>query len=325
MHKHTRLSKRNTDSSRIKKGGCTVKMSSAQVAAKMVKGLEVEDWTLLKAFESSISSFESVPFEKLMKLSGLHRDQLRFRLGKLNSAGFVMKTHFGYILNTAGLDAIALNGLVKRNIISALGRSIGMGKESDVFEASNDKGETSVVKFYRIGRISFRATRRSRSYVSSESQHQWLSINIHAALKEEKALKQVIKVGVNSPQFIGREKHAVVMALIEGKMLYKCSPRDISNPSELLTQILQNERLAYNKADMINCDISEYNILYDGERPWIIDWPQFVNSIHPNAEELLRRDVENSLSFFRRKFGIELETETALSFVKGKHAQLRID
>jgi RIO kinase 2 len=229
-----------------------------------------------------------------------------------------MRSPFGYILNTAGLDVIALNGLVKRNIISGMGRAIGMGKESDVFETINDKGECSVVKFYRIGRISFRSTRKNRAYTSPESQHQWLTINLHAALKEEEGLVQAVKVGVSTPTFIAREKHAVVMTEVKGKMLYKCMESDVRAPRKLLAQILENERLAYTKAGIINGDLSEYNILFDGEKPWIIDWPQYVESNHPNATELLKRDVENSISYIRRKFGVKVDSEKASDYVVGK-------
>ena len=37
-----------------------------------------------------------------------------------------------------------------------------MGKESDVFEVINDSGKELVIKFYRIGRTSFRSTRLSK-------------------------------------------------------------------------------------------------------------------------------------------------------------------
>jgi RIO kinase 2 len=293
-------------------------MSSAQVAARSIKDLEPEDWEVLNAIEKSITSFESVPLERIEKLCDLHPDQLKFRLDRLNFLGFVMRTPFGYNLNTAGLDVIALNGLVKRNLISGMGRAVGMGKESDVFETISDKGEQFVVKFYRIGRISFRTTRKSRAYTSPESQHQWLTVNIHAAMKEEEGLLRAAKVGISTPKFIGREKHAVVMSAIDGKMLYKCSEDDVRAPRRLLTQLLEDEKRAFLEAKMINGDLSEYNVLYDGEKPWIIDWPQFVDDTHPNAQELLKRDVENSISYFVRKFGVKLREELALAFVQGK-------
>jgi len=234
-----------------------------------------------------------------------------------------MRTRFGFILNTVGLDAIALNSMVKRNLISSMGKSIGMGKESDVFEVLSDSGKELVIKFYRIGRLSFRSTRRTRSYTSSETQHQWLSINIAAAQKEAVGLKKAQEAGIEVPELVARDRHAVLMSEIHGTMLFKCKAEDIKKPKPLLKKILDDIRKAYG-ADMINGDISEFNILYDGELPWIIDWPQFVPVSHANAEEMLQRDVQNATSFFERKFGLKYVLEEALDYVKGHKARVKI-
>ena len=74
---------------------------------------------------------------------------------------------------------------------------------------------------------------------------------------------------------------------------------------------------------MVNGDISEYNILYDGE-PWIIDWPQFVPNSHENAKELLQRDISKPATFFKKRFGVETDSESVLSFVTGKSRTLKI-
>lgn len=270
-----------------------------------------------------MSGRESVSLKLIESESKLHHDQVEFRLGRLNYIGFVMRTRFGYVLNTAGLDAIALNSLVKRNLISSMGKSIGMGKESDVFEVLSDSGKELVLKFYRIGRLSFRSTRRSRGYISVENQHQWLEINIAAAQRESIGLKKASKATIEVPELVARDRHAVLMSEIQGTMLFKCMPQDIRSPRQLLYKILQDIRKAYG-ADMINGDISEFNILFDGEKPWIIDWPQFVQVSHPNAEEMLRRDIENSSSFFQRKFGTKFVLEDAVKFVKGSKKRITI-
>jgi RIO kinase 2 len=277
----------------------------------------------LHAIERSISGHESVSLKTIEVESKLHRDQVEFRLGRLNYMGFVMGTRFGFILNTAGLDAIALNSLVKRNLVSGMGKSIGMGKESDVFEVVSDSGKKLVIKFYRIGRLSFRSTRRSRSYTSSETQHQWLSINIAAAQREAEGLKKAQEAGIEVPELVARDRHAVLMSEIEGTMLFKCTARDIKKPKQLLKKIFGDIRKAY-AADMINGDMSEFNILFDGEVPWIIDWPQFVPASHANATEMLKRDVENAGSFFVRKFELKYSLEEAIEFVKGIRGRVRI-
>jgi RIO kinase 2 len=299
-------------------------VSSAQVAAKAIKNLEEEDWKVLKTLETSIPRFESIPEHILQKQTGFSRHQLEFRLGRLNYQGFVMKSEHGYLMNAAGLDALALNHFANNNGISGLGRSIGMGKESDVFEVVTDTGEKAVIKFYRIGRISFRATRKMRSYTDTEKQYQWLSININAARKEAEGLVKAQKAGVSVPTFLAQNRHAVLMTEIEGDMLYKCTPDDLPQPKQTLREILENIRKAYVQGRMINCDISEYNILFDSERTWIIDWPQFVPVDHPNSSELIERDVVKTLSFFRKRFRTTIEKSEALDFVTGKNDKLRI-
>jgi RIO kinase 2 len=298
-------------------------VSSAQQAAKIIRELELEDWTVLKAIEGSMLQHESIPISRLQRITKYYPQQLEFRLSRLNYWGFVMKSVHGYVMNTAGLDLLALHSLVEKGLISGLGQAVGMGKESDVFDVQSDSGEMSVVKFYRIGRTSFRSTRKSRTYVNASSQHQWLSINIGAAQKEAEGLTRAIRAGVNVPRFIARDRHAVLMSKIDGIMLNNLRNIDVEDPGLLLNHVFANMKAAYTSGKMVNGDISEFNILYDGE-PWIIDWPQYVPISHPNSEELLKRDISKPSVFFRRRFGVNTNEESAFSFVTGKSNEIKI-
>jgi RIO kinase 2 len=298
-------------------------VSSAQQAAKSIRGLEIEDWTVLQALEKLMANYESIPLQRLRKETGYYLEQVEFRLSRLNYLGFVMKTRYGYIMNTAGLDLLALHSFVEKGLISGMGNSVGMGKESDVFDVINDSGVTSVIKFYRIGRTSFRSTRKNRTYVSAATQHQWLSINIGAAQKEAEGLTRAAEAGVRVPHYIARDRHAVLMSKIDGMMLFRCRKTDVDDPAALLKEIFVNMRKAYIMGEMVNGDISEYNILYDG-MPWIIDWPQFVPTSHSNAKELLERDITKPSTFFKKKFEIEIATDVAMAYVMGKSNSLKI-
>lgn len=266
---------------------------------------------------------ESIPVNRLARLTKYYPEQVEFRLDRLNYWGFVMKSPQGYIMNTAGLDLLAMHSFVEKGLISGLGHSVGMGKESDVFDVINDSGETSVIKFYRIGRTSFRSTRKSRTYVNATSQHQWLQINIGAAQKEAEGLTRALDAGVNVPKFIARDRHAVLMSKINGVMLSNCRKSDIDSPQILLKQIFSNMRTTYTVGKMVNGDISEFNILYDGD-PWFIDWPQFVPISHPNSKELLERDISKPAVFFAKRFGAEVDLKSAYSYVTGKQNDVRI-
>jgi len=52
---------------------------------------------------------------------------------------------------------------------------------------------------------------------------------------------------------------------------------------------------------LIHGDLSAYNVLLFGGRPYVIDWPQAVDAaVHPGAEALLARDVRNLTRHFAR-------------------------
>ena len=140
-------------------------MSSVQSVAKLLKMLELDDYKILTALSISIPHHKLLTREQLAYSAKLHRDKADFTIGRLKGFKLVSVTLDGIGLLMAGLDAIALKAFVDRNIIGGLGMPIGVGKESDVFEAITANGQTRAIKFFRIGRISFRQVRKKRSYV----------------------------------------------------------------------------------------------------------------------------------------------------------------
>ena len=55
----------------------------------------------------------------------------------------------GYRLTYLGYDYLALRALVQRGLISGLGRRIGVGKEADIYECTNENGDALVLKVHR--------------------------------------------------------------------------------------------------------------------------------------------------------------------------------
>ena len=62
----------------------------------------------------------------------------------------------GYRLTPLGYDFLAIKAFTMRNRISGVGRRIGVGKESDVYEVVNDEGRLMAMKLHRLGRTSFK-------------------------------------------------------------------------------------------------------------------------------------------------------------------------
>jgi RIO kinase 2 len=206
--------------------------------------------------------------------------------------------------------------LVKADVLQAFGKPLGIGKESDVYDALMPDNTRVAVKFHRLGRTSFRQTKRKRGYVAERSYTPtWLYQSRLAAQSEFKALSTLYPKGVSVPKPIRQNRHVIVMSIIEGAELYYL---EIPNPRKVLDEILFNTKKAYKDAGIIHADLSPYNIIVQlDEHILIIDWPQYVTVRHPNAEQLLQRDVQNVLSFFRRKLKLEANLQDVLTDIKG--------
>jgi RIO kinase 2 len=287
-------------------------------AVQVYRELEIEDFRILHVIEAAMSKREFVPNEQIVKYSKLPIDRVEFILGKLNKLGLIYHTkgaYVGHTLNYAGYDCLAINTLVKAGVIEAFGQTIGVGKEADVYDALAPGGNRIAVKFHRLGRISFRQTRRKRGYTKDHAS--WLFQSHLAAEKEFQALKLVYKNGVAVPVPISQNRHVVAMGMIEGAQLSKW--RKMPNPEKVFKEILRNVKKAYLKANVIHADLSEYNIILKPDMHiLIIDWPQYVMANHPNATELLQRDLSNIVTFFSRKFSLQIKVEEAYDYVTGK-------
>jgi RIO kinase 2 len=81
----------------------------------------------------------------------------------------------------------------------------------------------------------------------------------------------------------------------------------LQNPKEILNKTFEQIKIAY-KENIINGDLSEYNIILDDNNEiWIIDWPQAVTLDHPNSDFLIKRDIHNVIRFFKRKYDLQID------------------
>ena len=291
-------------------------MSSAERAAGLITALEPEEFRVLIALELGMQKFSFVPLSDIVKFSGLNQGKAEYLIRDLDRKDLLYRQHepyLGYLLNYTGYDCLALNALAKMDILNSLGRPLGVGKEADLYEAITDEDEQVALKFHRLGRTSFRETRKKRGYVANRRHITWYYQSRLAAEKEFEFLKVAEDGGVSVPKPIAQNRHVVVMDFIEGMDLIDIN--EIEDTEGLLDEIIENIRLTY-KAGLIHGDLSSFNIVLqmDG-KPLFIDWPQAEPIDHPNADTLLRRDVENVLTHFQRKFFIERDVEETIEYV----------
>jgi RIO kinase 2 len=293
-------------------------MSSAVRAARILMEIEPGEFRILQAIELGMSSYSFVPLEQVVKYSGLKQGEVVHRLRELDRKELLYRQpepYPGYILNYTAYDCLALNALAKADLLSSLGRSLGVGKEADIYDAITDDGLQVAVKFHRLGRTSFRETRRKRGYLAKRGHITWHHQSRLAAEREFSFMSMAHAAGVAVPEPYKQNRHVVVMGFIDG--FNRVDIIELDDPAGFLDDILVNVRLTY-AGGVIHGDLSSFNIVVtkDGE-VLLIDWPQAVSVDHQNAEELLKRDVVNVLSYFKRKYSVERDVDEVLEYVKG--------
>ncbi|MBS7660067.1 serine/threonine protein kinase, partial [Candidatus Bathyarchaeota archaeon] len=144
-------------------------------AIQAFKNLEAEDFRVLQVIEAAMLTHEFVPKDIIVKYSKFSEEEITYRLEKLHKFRLIRQTkqpYLGYALNYAGYDCLAINTFIKAGILEAFGKPLGVGKEADVYDALTPEGERIAIKFHRLGRISFRQTRKKRGW--TEEDVNWL-------------------------------------------------------------------------------------------------------------------------------------------------------
>lgn len=280
-----------------------------------MKLLKDEEWRVLIALERASIKMGGADASAISRISRLKADRIEFALKRLNERDLVRRSGINYLLTFTAIEALALREYVRRDLISALGAIIAKGKESDVYEAFNEVGKLYAIKFFKLGRTSFTRVRAKRFVDKSEVKN-WITINYEAARREYRSLARLGMIDRFFPKAIAYNRNTILLEEINGIRLSE-RPH-LTDAEKTLKEIILAMRKAYIGAGIINADMSEYNVLTDGKRIWLIDWPQSVTVRHPNALYYLRRDLGSILRFFRRVYGVSMDEEEAMDYIIGR-------
>jgi RIO kinase 1 len=206
-----------------------------------------------------------------------------------------------------------LYSLASRGIIDALGGSISTGKEANIFQALSG-GRPVALKIYRISTSNFKAM---QDYLHGDPRFGSVKGSKRAIVsawtkKEFRNLKRAEEVGIRVPHPIAMRENILVMELVRSDdnpaPLLKdviLEPEDAQHVYQMLCRYIS---LLYNEAGLVHADLSEFNILYDGD-PIIIDMGQSVTLDHPMAVKFLERDIDNVVHYFQKNYGIGSKDE----------------
>ncbi|KAI4294963.1 hypothetical protein MLD38_040757 [Melastoma candidum] len=278
----------------------------------VLRYLSKDDFRVLTAVEMGMRNHEIVPSELVDRIASLKhggtykvlKNLLKHKLVHHDSSKYD-----GFRLTYLGYDFLAIKAMVNRGVFVAVGRQIGVGKESDIFEVSSEDGTIMAMKLHRLGRTSFRAVKSKRDYLKHRRSFNWLYLSRLAALKEFAFMKALEDHDFPVPNAIDCNRHCVIMSLVQGYPLVQV--KELQNPELVCDKILDLvERLAEN--GLIHCDFNEFNIMIDDEeKVTMIDFPQMVSVLHRNAEMYFDRDVDCIYKFFRKRFNISPTEESS--------------
>ncbi|MHA1111230.1 MAG: RIO1 family regulatory kinase/ATPase domain-containing protein [Promethearchaeota archaeon] len=275
-------------------------------AAKKLMDMETEDIRILAAVELGMKKHEMVPIKHISYFARYELEETEYRLDRVHKMGLLQRNKVGsvaYCLISEGYDILALHTLFSQGHIKSIGPSLGRGKESDVYRCLTKENEQVALKLHRLGQTSFRNVRKFRSYIEERSHISWLYVSRLSAKREFEGLKRVAKLNLRTPIPIAQNRHAVLMSIIQGEEISKFD--ELNDPDVHLNEIIREYKLYFSQAHIIHGDLSEFNILVDPDNNiLIIDWPQWEDWNHPNARELVARDITNTCAFFK-KLGVE--------------------
>ncbi|MFN3268790.1 MAG: RIO1 family regulatory kinase/ATPase, partial [Zestosphaera sp.] len=146
------------------------------------------------------------------------------------------------------------------------------------------------------------------------------------AKKEFNNLTELCKAGVSVPKPIDQYENVLVMEFIgrEGVRAPLLRESDLTTEeyATIFQQVIEDVRKAYTKAGIVHGDLSEYNVMVWNNKHYIIDVSQAVPTTHPNAADLLQRDLRNIVRFFK-SVGVSTPPQNEiLEYVTGKTNKL---
>ena len=212
------------------------------------------------------------------------------------------------------LTLMSLYKLMTQGHLDTLDFPIARGKEAHVFHGTSDNGPVAVKIFHTSNAV----FKNLMKYIEGDQRFGGLSRR-HRKLvdiwvrKEYRNLLRLEKWGLRVPHPIAVHKNVLVMEYIGDEVSPAPRLRDaqVENPEEVFDYLIHFTATAWQKANLVHADLSDYNILWHEGKAVVIDVGQGVVQSHPKSEEFLVRDVKQLVRWANHN-GIEIELADAL-------------
>jgi len=209
--------------------------------------------------------------------------------------------------------------MINRGVVSEIHGAISTGKEANVYGAvlHPEDGSAAVQRAIKVYKTSILVFKDRERYITGEHRFKGGAekgnnrkmVKLWAE-KEFRNLRRLHMAGIPCPEPLKLKLHVLVMAFLgdrRGWAFPRLRDAQITGDDadqewrQLYVQLLGLMRRMYQECRLVHADLSEYNILYNDKKLYIIDVSQSVEHDHPRSLEFLRMDIKNVGDFFRRK------------------------
>jgi len=231
--------------------------------------------------------------------------------------------------------------MINRNIVSEINGVISTGKEANVYHAlSIDEDGNERHRAIKVYKTSILVFKDREKYVAGE--HRFTSgynkssnramVKVWAE-KEMRNLKRIYAAGIPSPEPLYLRLHVLAMDFV-GDSKGTAAPRlkdvefvdqdPVAKWRSVYIEVIAYMRIMYQVCKLVHADLSEYNILFHKDKPYIIDVSQSVEHDHPRSLDFLRMDIKNINDFFRRKETAVLTDRTTYDYLMKPSGSLEL-
>jgi RIO kinase 1 len=214
---------------------------------------------------------------------------------------------------------LAVSRLITQGQFDSIDFPISTGKEGGVFRATQGS-EFRAVKVYRIANTTFRhlpdfALEQLRRQTNVRN---YGGLIIAWTRREHTILGRLAEAEVRAPRPFGHLRNVLVMEFIQdaGSPAPRLRDAMIEDPRAVYDDLVVQIGRMVRTAHLVHGDLSPYNTLLSDGKVVLIDVAQAMPTDHPQAPQLLERDLTNYAKFFAR-LGLDVSAEEFLHAVGG--------
>ncbi len=208
---------------------------------------------------------------------------------------------------------MTLYKMITDHIIEYVNGSVSAGKESVLFWGVDKDNKDVALKIYLVSTSNFK---KRESYILGDPRFSHVrkgtkNLVYLWAKKEFRNLTQCYKAGIPVPKPLYLKNNVLAMEFVgingapAKSLLYsKVDKNDYLQAISIIGDL-------YKKAKLVHGDYSEYNIFKTSAGLTVFDLGSGVDLRHPNAQEFLKRDINNIGKFFNKR-GVSVEDSSKI-------------